>query len=840
MTGSRDVSPARFRLLLQLVVPVLVMSFVVWDSVARSRHILRVTASYGVTVDAPATDARSPTGYEQGVRSMMLPESGEDTAHWVMQTQTMIARGEWRIRRVEYDNAPQGREVHWAAPVHWLLAILAWIDHFVTGNPIGISVERATLTYGPIMFGLLLVGLMPLLNRRFSAAAAAVVAIGAVATFPFYTDFLPGRTDHHGLVNICSLLTVLLMAAGSVRPASRAGNAGPDAPVAGTNSAIADEKERRAAQWWFTGSALAGGVGLWISAATVVPVLVSLGLGVLAASWFGRGLAQRIAWMRDPGLFRRWGLVGGGVSIIAYFIEYFPSHFGLRLEVNHPLYAAAWIGGGEVLRVAACAIGGQRSLSRRELATGAFGAALVVLLPVIIFTTAAKTFTVADPFVWELHTRYISEFQGLMRILVTQGLHLSFVTLCLPILLLVPPLALALRPSTAPEAKAHLMLALCPAVAGWIQGWNQVRWLGLAYALSVPAVAIFFRTLRAQGPGKRASVIAWSLACGLLFVPGAVQAVRQTLAAADFTTEEIRNLAQRDVAHWLRLRAGNEPVVVAGSPTGTTLLISEGGVSGLGTLYWENAEGLKHAAALFAASSTDAAHELVRRFGVTHIVFFSWDPFEVALTKLFRGVPVDAPIPPDTFIVKLLGSPVPPPWLRAIPFILPNHTALEGQQIRIWEVTPDQTPAEAAAHAANYYLETGKPDPANQIASILAGFGGDLGATVMLAGIESRQQDSAAFSAALARIIARLPQAESLPLDDHIHLVVVLAIGQRMELAREQLRSCVKKADERSLRHLTPGTLSDLLSLCDALGVDLPDPALKRLAQRLVPPLRRK
>src|SRR5471032_2489500 len=125
MTGNRDGLLGRLYFLLRLVVPVAVMGYVVWDTVVRSRHILRVTASYGVTVDPPATDPRSPTGYEQGMRSMMLPEAGEDTAHWVMQTQEMIARGEWRIRQVEYDNAPQGREVHWAAPLHWWLAALA-------------------------------------------------------------------------------------------------------------------------------------------------------------------------------------------------------------------------------------------------------------------------------------------------------------------------------------------------------------------------------------------------------------------------------------------------------------------------------------------------------------------------------------------------------------------------------------------------------------------------------------------------------------------------------------------------------------------------------------------
>ena len=74
---------------------------------------------------------------------------------------------------------------------------------------------------------------------------------------------------------------------------------------------------------------------------------------LLALGLRGRGAPVRPVWLSDPGLFRFWGLVGGGASVAVWLLEYFPNHLGLRLEVNHPLYAAAWIGGGEVLRVAA-------------------------------------------------------------------------------------------------------------------------------------------------------------------------------------------------------------------------------------------------------------------------------------------------------------------------------------------------------------------------------------------------------------------------------------------------------------------------------------------------------
>ena len=49
------------------------------------------------------------------------------------------------------------------------------------------------------------------------------------------------------------------------------------------------------------------------------------------------------------------------------------------------------------------------------------------------------------------------------------------------------------------------------------------------------------------------------------------------------------------------------------------------------------------------------------------------------------------------FAAGLFGAPVPPAWLRPVPFKLPKHPALEGEQVRIWEITPEQTPWNVAA-----------------------------------------------------------------------------------------------------------------------------------------------
>jgi len=790
-----------------------VMVFLVWDATVRAQHVLAVTASYGVTVDNPAPAPSSPTGYADGRRSLVMPLGAADTAHWIMQTQAMIAAGEWRIRRVDYDNAPDGREVHWAAPFHWWLAGLAWIDHALSGRPIGQSVERAVIYSGPVMLGLLLAGLLPFLWRSFSVLAAVVGALGLVAVYPFYLDFAAGYADHHGLVNICGLLTVLCLAAGT-----------------GEGTVVA-------ARRWFMLSGLAGGTGLWISAATQVPVLLGLGLGALTAGWLGRGAAPRAAWLAEPGLFRFWGLVGGGVSLATWLLEYFPNHLGLRLEVNHPLYAAAWIGGGEVLRVALLALrDGPRAVSGRDRATGAAGVALVALLPVIIALSAAQTFLVADSFLWRLHSEYIAEFQGLDRIL-RRGFNWVLAGLWLPLLLLGPALWRVLRRATPPAERTSLALVLAPALLAWCMGWNQVRWLSLAFALTVPVLAVYFRADEAAR--TRRVWLGWLAAGVLLLGPGLVKAVQRTLAAAEFTTEDIRSLAERDVAHWLRLRGGPDRVVVAASPSVTNKLIYHGGVTGVDTLYWENLTGLKRAAELFAAPTPEAAREIAGRLGLTHVVFLSWSAFEATLVRLHRGLPEDAPLPADTFAAQLLGAPVPPPWLRAVPFKLPKHPALEGEMVRIWEITPGQTPATAVARSANYYLELGLLDQAEELAATLVRFEDRLAPMVMLAAIASRDNDREGFAAVFERVLANIPQAPALALDEHVHLVVVLTVAGRPDLAQTQLRAALAKVDARSLRQLSLGTLTDLLALSEGLKVPLPAPELQRLAESLLPPARK-
>jgi hypothetical protein len=810
------------------------LAFVIGDTAVRIRHINEISGLFGERVDAPAVDASSPTGYALGRRVTFYPGGGLDSLHWIMQTQAMFAGGTWRIHRVDYDNAPRGREMHWASPFRWWLGLLARFDSAVTGKPIGISIERAALYAGPVLLGLVLLTLVPLTARRFGSTAAAFTAIGMVAGFPLYLFFMPAYADHHGLAETGALMTVFFLVAGG-GGCVRVGDAG-----AGGRDFSEWLPERRAARRWFVASAVAGGIGLWISAASQVPVLVGVGVGALCAGWFGRRSTQPAGWKIEPELWRWWGIIGGATSLAAYLVEYFPANMGLRLEVNHPLYSLAWLGAGELLcRVTRLLVEGRISFHGRDVPAWILATAAVVLLPVIVLCTKHETFLVSDPFVWRLHVLYISEFQSLGSYLAGQTLRLGLLANCLPVLLLLPALFLLARAEIPRQWKAPLVLALAPALLCLAMTCTQVRWWGIAYALLFALLAVSFVLLERQ-PAVRPPLRAWRLGCALVLLPGAVNAVWSMGRGTGITQDSIYSLAERDVAHWLRLRMGRDPAVVVSSPATTTTLIYFGGLKGLGTLYWENREGLEHTAAIFAAPSPDQANALIRRYGVTHIVLASWNLFTEDYVRSYLDVPPPQPLPKETFISGLLGGKGVPPWLRLVPYPLPENEVLKGQTVLVFEVTPAQEPEAMAVHMTDYLAEMGRMELAARMEPVLAGYPQSLPALAMLAYLQGKSGDADRFSATLDRIVASLPQAQGLQLEDRIRLTMVLAAGGRADSAKDQLDRCVAELDERGLRRLTAGRLHDLVVLTEKFGRQIPDSRLRRLTIELLPPSMRR
>jgi hypothetical protein len=93
-------------------------------------------------------------------------------------------------------------------------------------------------------------------------------------------------------------------------------------------------------------------------------------------------------------------------------------------------------------------------------------------------------------------------------------------------------------------------------------------------------------------------------------------------------------------------------------------------MKGLGTLYWENLEGLRANAELYASDNEVQAREVVRKHGISHIVFLWIEPFVAEYPRLLGGLPPGPPVS-KSFANRLLDGSEIPDWARPIPMTMP-------------------------------------------------------------------------------------------------------------------------------------------------------------------------
>ena len=101
-------NPARFLRNLWPLAPLGALAFVLWTSQVRRERVEFVTRT---AQEGAAVDARTATGWADGKRWLIVPEHNNPTYQWIEETQLMLARHEWRIRRIAYENSPIGRDV---------------------------------------------------------------------------------------------------------------------------------------------------------------------------------------------------------------------------------------------------------------------------------------------------------------------------------------------------------------------------------------------------------------------------------------------------------------------------------------------------------------------------------------------------------------------------------------------------------------------------------------------------------------------------------------------------------------------------------------------------------
>ncbi len=792
-----------------LLIPVGAAVFMAWSDHVRLHHVKFVT---NVAKEEARVDASSPTGYADGKRWLIVPEHNNPTYQWIEETQLMLARGDWRVRSVDYENSPFGREVFAASPYRWWLAFLAWLDRGISGRPIGLSVEHSALFADPLLQLFLLIGGAVFVARRFGALAAALFSAGLTAIFPFAAALLPGIANDFGLGQICALWSVLLVVAGVSAARGRAS--------------------------WFFAAGCAGGCGLWLSAAGQVPIILGTALGaILAALATGRAPGDGTHVDAELPRWRAWALGGALSSFAAYLIEYFPSHMEPQFRVNYPLYALAWLGLGELLwRLASwIRFRGKAPFGRCGIASmWVLSAAAVASLPVAIVKSGNNLFLAGDL----LSSRLTNlpggaVATGLPDWVARDGWTWALAASLAPLLVLVPAAWIVLRRSFGFSERTAVALAAGPVVAAAALAVHQLRlWNTVDCMVLVLLVAV------AGAAGAAAPRLRWAL-CALL-APAVALGITQAWPTIDpkspdefkFTPSDIEGLYERALSQWISDRAGPDGATVLTPPYRTSSFCFYGGLRGIGTQNWENRDGLSATFRIVNSTRPDETLALLNQRGITHIVVPSWDSDLDDFARMGLKQPM------DSFIYALhqtYGGIF--PWLRALPYNLPAIPGFKDPSVLVLEVADETDPATLRSRLVEYLVEMHHVEQAAYASKALLRYPADLGALVALAQVAKAQGDDEAFGRVFSALVSNLSSGSdrSLAWDRRASLAVVLALGGRTDLSAVQVRRCVADIDAARIRMLTTGSLYHLLFLCKHFDVPVQDPALRALAMKLLP-----
>jgi hypothetical protein len=290
-------------------------------------------------------------------------------------------------------------------------------------------------------------------------------------------------------------------------------------------------------------------------------------------------------------------------------------------------------------------------------------------------------------------------------------------------------------------------------------------------------------------------------------------------------------LVERDLAHWLAKHTsdGTPPLVLA-PPKLTTTLNYYGGLRGVSTLSWENEEGLAFGIRIAVSTSPSETVALLRQRGVTHIVMPSWDPF-------FDSYIESASVQVGELFYRGLSRWSLPPWLKAVPYQLPSIPGFEKHSVKIFEVVDEQEPAVAAARLTEYFVEMGLLETAKASHEALLKYPADFGVQVARAQLWATVGDAEKFTAVFEPIVSRLAAGADryMPWDRRVSLAIVLARGNRLDLARPQVERCMAELTELRLRSLTTNSLYRLLLMNKALGIGITDSKLRDLSLDLLP-----
>ncbi|HEU5080059.1 MAG TPA: hypothetical protein VFT72_12670 [Opitutaceae bacterium] len=798
-----------------LVVLFCALALLCWENAQRAARATYVTDT---DAEARVVDPASASGYANGKRWFIAGERNNRSYQWISETEQMFARGEWRVRRVDNENAPIGRAVFSASPYRWWLGAIAKLEQARTGLPLPNCVERAAHIADPALHILILAAAAIFVWRHWGAAAASGFSLLGATLFPLAAAYIPSAPDDHGLSWLCGLWTLLPLLAAAYSPEQYTPEA---ARPRRTNLLVIL-------------SAIAAAFGLWVNAVQELAFLAGIFLGGIFCEFVGRRKPDATPFLP----WRTWALVGALVSLVFYLLEYFPGYLELRPLTNHPLYALAWIGAGELLAQIQAARGDDKASGRliRVARVAAAIAAVAALPAVILWKEKSGVFQIDE---YSARLTFLPNgvvAKNLFHWIARDGVTRSLLATVAPLVFVVwGTFAFLSTSSDSLPRRRALALGAGPALLLLLYACFHLRqWCALDAVLLalVPALA------SAPKSAEKTLSAKWSRFAipGIVSIFGLLVLFPKPFRATEtaFTVLEVQSLMERQAAHWIADHSETKHPIVLLPPDRTTSWCFHGGLRGVGTANWENRDGVAATVRIAVATSAEEAQGLITQRGINFIALPSWDGDLDAFARWARSNPEDA------FIMALHHWSL-PPWLQAVPYRLPEVPGFENESIVMLKVTDETNRVTALARLAEYFVESEKRNEAASIKETLRKYPTDLNALIATAAIERFQGASADAAETVDAIVASLNAGadRSLAWDRRVSLSVVLAQAGRTELAQQQTQRCLDRLNEQRIRTLTTGSLYRLQALAKAFNIPIADPRLRALAADLLPkPLR--
>jgi hypothetical protein len=269
-------------------------------------------------------------------------------------------------------------------------------------------------------------------------------------------------------------------------------------------------------------------------------------------------------------------------------------------------------------------------------------------------------------------------------------------------------------------AKGTFLLLICPIIIVTIMQFLQVRWGMLNGPIYIALAGLVIPQLAKLLPPLPQWRIAGGIALLCIIYLFSVDTVKGMLMPfwqqysskqnMQVGSGQLLALLHRDIAKALLQNANGKPITLLSSPNSSCLLSTFGGFKTIGTLYWENVEGLDAAAHILNAQSDEEALAMIKERGITHVALMTWENFIGPYFQIIYPNPVPGKSLENSFGQRALFKKELPRWARPIPYPKNFLSNALQQDVLLLEVVPDQSPDEAEFHLARYQrLSEGNP-----------------------------------------------------------------------------------------------------------------------------------